>query len=81
MYFHDGMINLMVAIINQAKADYAASVNEGNYIDARIQSRIDAKGFLGDMLFIVTGDRYALSEIVEAEIFSQLKKDGDEIDC
>ena len=66
----EGVINLSIAVINNARQEYQAHLNVCNDYQARISAITDAKGLVGHILEYCTGDRYFMLKEIEKKISS-----------
>lgn len=69
-YTDEGVINLAIAIIKEAREEYEAHLNVCNDIQARISAKVDSKGIVGSILEYTTGDREFMLKEVEKRISS-----------
>lgn len=69
-YIDEGVINLSIAIIEQAREDYETHLSVCNDLQARISAKTDSKGIVGDILAFITGDREFLLKEIEKRISS-----------
>lgn len=74
MYTDDGIINLAIAIIEQAVEDYQNHLDVCNDLQARLCAKADSNGILGYILGYATGDKDFLVKEVEKKISSQLER-------
>ena len=69
-YTDEGVINLAIAILNDARETYENYLNVCNDIQARICAKTDSKGIVGAILEYATGDREFMVKEVEKRISS-----------
>ena len=70
----EGVINLAIALLEQAVEEYQIHLDVCNDIQARVCADIDSRGLVGKILEYATGDRNFLVKEVEKKISSQLER-------
>lgn len=73
-YTDEGVINLAIAILEDARDDYKAHLNVCNDLQARISAKTDSKGIVGSIVEYITGDREFMLKEVEKEIRRRYKR-------
>lgn len=73
---NDGIINLMSALLIQARQDYELSLNYCDPISARNKADYDARGIVGYIVGYVTGDKYFFAKEVDRRIDEERRKHG-----
>ena len=65
-----GIINLAIAIIEQAKADYNDFISNGDDIEARVVAERDTRGLVGLILEWTVDDKeFLLKKVVQDTVF------------
>lgn len=66
----DGIINLAVALIEQAKEDYDDFISNGDDIEARVIAERDTRGLIGFILDWTVNDKeFLLKKVIQDTIF------------
>lgn len=73
-YVDEGVINLAIAIINEARAEYEAHLNVCSDLQARLCAERDSRGIVGYILEYATGDKQFMLKQVENEIKRRYKR-------
>lgn len=64
----EGVINLSIAVLNNARQEYQAHLDVCNDLQALISAEVDAKGLVGYILEYCTGDRYFMLNEIKKQI-------------
>ena len=65
---NDGIINLARALVTQAREEYKTSIECENYLNARINAKMDSRGIIGYILGWAVDDNEFLLKEVESKI-------------